>query len=320
MFDEAYKAFAVERGFKPLPGGETIDRIQRSGPAELSNALLVGFVCTIFAVNRSQGVSPSTTAILCVVNDFANVLFVLDFVGRWWSRGMVWTYVFTPAMIFDFVSICPFLLRFFVPDFSGVELNFLKLLRVLRVYRFFRPKAFQEAARFILPMFGKTVDDFFLRVRPYQLQVVRTFGVLFTLVFITAGLVYEAEHTSNPQFQDFYSAMYFSVVALSTVGFGDFAPETTAGRVVVSVSIVVGLCIIPFQASLVAAAVAEEQRRTDILEQQGTAAGPARKASAEALLEYMERCRAQLAWDAARIAELEDLEREERARAASGED
>lgn len=307
-YEEAYALLARERGFTVLPGGAQIDRLQRSSPAELSNALLVGFVCTIFTVERLPGVSLQTRAVLSQINDVANFLFTLDYLARWWSRGLRWDYVFTPAMVFDLTSILPFILGPWVPALQGVQLNFLKLLRVLRVYRFFRPKAFQEAAGVLLPIFrSEDIDQLLSQVKPYQLQVVRTFGVVFTLLFITAGLVYEAEHDVNPQFQDFFSSLYFSVIALSTVGFGDFAPVTTAGRAAISVSIVVGLIIIPFQASLVAAAVSEEQRRKE---------EAIARTDAEALLTSLERSRAQLAWDAARIAELEDLEREERARIA----
>jgi len=297
-----------------LPGCAQIDRLQRSGPAELSNALLVGLVCLIFAIERFPGVSLQTRVVLDQFDFCANTLFSLDYLARWWSRGLRIDYALSPAMVFDLVSVLPFLLSPLVPEFQGVELNFLKLLRVLRVYRLFRPKAFQDVAQLTYPFLGTNVAQLLDTVRPYQLQVVRTMGVLFTLVFITAGLVYEAEHRVNPQFQDFFSALYFSLVALSTVGFGDFAPVTAAGRTATCVSIIVGLCIIPYQASLVASAIAEEQRRNDDAE------GRIRQDNAEALLTQLERSRAQLAWDAARIAELEDLEREERSRIAALEE
>jgi len=301
-WEAAYDKLAEEKSFPVLPGGAEIDRLQRSSPAEFSNAMLVGFVCVIFAVETLPGISLRAREVLSDINFFANVLFTLDYFARWWSRGLRPDYLLTPAMIFDFISILPFLLRFLLPGWGDLEFNFLKLLRVLRVYRYFRPQGFQNIIRVLLPPeMADEADAVMTQVSSYQLQVVRTFGVVFTLVFITAAFVYEAEHKTNPQFSDFFSSLYFSIIALSTVGFGDFAPITAEGRVAVSISTIVGLCIVPYQASLVASAYAEEER---LREQTG---------GAEKVLSTLEETRAQLAWDAVRIRELEGLERKDRA-------
>ncbi|CAE8704500.1 unnamed protein product [Polarella glacialis] len=305
-WQEAYQQLAVERNFTVLPFGAEIDRLQRSSLAELSNALLVGFAVFIYILERMPGISPSKLNVLHVIDDVPTALFFFDYVARWWSRGLKWDYALTPAMVFDLISVLPFLLRPFVPEFIGVELTFLKLLRVVRIYRFFRPKAFSDIVRVLLPPEeAESLTRMMQEMPPYQLQVVRTFGVVFTLVFITAGLCYEAEHRVNPQFGDIFSSIYFSLIALSTVGFGDIEPVTPAGRVAISICLVIGLCVIPAQASLVAAAVSEEQRRNEDSES---------VADADALLSSLEQAGAKLAWDAARIAELEDLERQERAR------
>lgn len=300
---------AEERGFQVLPFGAEIDRFQRSPAAELLNALFVGFVCLIFTLQRLPGTSQQTHVLLADIDDIVNWLFFVDYIARWWSRGLRFDYLLTPSMFFDFISIVPFLLRGLaqIPGLAALDLSFLKLLRVLRIYRLFRPGAFRWVVRFLLPFDRtETADQLAQEIRPYQLQVIQTGGVLFTLIFITAGLIYEAEHGVNPEFPDLPSAIYFSIVALSTVGFGDFAPVTPAGRSITSVCIILGLCIIPFQASLVASAFAEEERLKEAREAAG------RAADTDAILSSLAETRAQLAWDAARIAELEDLEREER--------
>lgn len=314
LWREAYQQLAREQNFRPMPFGAEIDALQRSAPAEFSNAMLVGFVCTVFALKTVPGIGAQTKVFMGQIIDFSNLLFSLDYFARWWSRGLRWDYALTPTMISDLVSVIPFLLRGFVPALQGVELNFLKLFRVLRIYRFFRPGEVKKTVRLVLgPGLAEEADAIMRTIRPYQLQVARTFGIVTTLVFVTAGLMYEAENVANPQFRDFFSSFYFSIIALSTVGFGDIAPVTPAGKVAISVSIIVGLCVIPFQASLVASAVAEEERlKEEFREKSGE--------TAETILTALEQSRAQLAWDAARIAELEGLEREERARLEALED
>ena len=143
-------------------------------------------------------------------------------------------------------------------------------------------------------------------------------------------------------------------MALSTVGFGDIAPLTPQGRAVITVAVIVGLCLIPSEASLVATALQEEQRLQEIDEMSKreiyslyniyiyigrsilyihiyiylysyvyylstylfTTSSHRRQdeQEAERALAEAERAEAQLAWDAARIAELENETREERKR------
>ncbi|CAJ1357893.1 unnamed protein product, partial [Effrenium voratum] len=301
-WNEEYLRLAEEENFQPLPYAAEIDRLQHAPLSEISNALLVGLGCAIYVLARSPGISEGTVRVLSAAASSVNALFALDYLSRWWCRGLRLGYLFNPIMVADFFSILPFLARPWVPYFSNMELSFLKLFRVQRVYRFFRPKAFKSFLRILVgPDQAKPYEEGLKEVRPYQLQVLRTFGVVFNLIFITAGLCYEAEHPVNPQFGDIFSSFYFSVVALSTVGFGDIGPVTSEGRLVITGAIIVGLCLIPSEASLVATAIAEEQRMQDEKE-------------AEQALAEAERTRAQLAWDAARIAELEDLDRQERAR------
>lgn len=306
MIDEAvndeYLRLAAEEGFTPLPLAAEIDRFQHAPLSEVSSALLVGLALMIYVLARSPGISEGTIRVLEASTSAINALFTLDYLARWWCRGLRLSYLMNPIMLADLASILPFLLRPWVPQVSELELTFLKLIRVQRIYRFFRPKAFKSILRILLgPDQAQPYEDGLREVRPYQLQVLRTFGVVFTLLFITAALFYEAEQVVNPQFGDIFSSFYFSTIALSTVGFGDIAPMTPQGRLVITVAVIVGLCLIPSEASLVATAIAEEQRLQDEQE--------AEKALAEA-----ERAEAQLAWDAARIAELEDQTREERAR------
>eukprot|EP00166_Cyanidium_caldarium_P000624 ctg_1240.g413 len=67
------------------------------------------------------------------------------------------------------------------------------------------------------------------------------------LASVKRVLIYDAEHAVNPQFQTYFDALYFSIVALTTVGLGDVAPRTPLGKLVISVAILVGVAVIPFQ-------------------------------------------------------------------------
>ena len=70
---------------------------------------------------------------------------------------------------------------------------------------------------------------------------------LLTLIFISTGSIYEAEHRVNEKIPDFFTALYFGLTTLTTVGFGDIYPITSEGRLVVCASIVVGVAVVPPQ-------------------------------------------------------------------------
>ena len=136
-------------------------------------------------------------------------------------------------MMVDLVAILPTLVVFALPTSAAVvSIGFLRVVRVLRFYRFTRDAEF---------FFG-TVSDNALRAMKLLLTVLVIF-------FISAGLFYSAESGVNPRVDTFGDAFYYTVVTLSTVGFGDILPVTAAGRWVTVVTILAGVILIPWQAS-----------------------------------------------------------------------
>jgi voltage-gated potassium channel len=72
---------------------------------------------------------------------------------------------------------------------------------------------------------------------------------ILVLLSASAGLFYTAEHGVNPNVDTFGDAFYYTVVTLSTVGFGDIVPMTAAGKWITVASILAAIIVIPRQAS-----------------------------------------------------------------------
>ena len=128
--------------------------------------------------------------------------------------------------------------------FSAGPLQNLLLLRVLRLRRVLTDittfSRFQKA----LGLTKNTID-----VKPYQLELARVLLSIFTLLSVASGLIYTAEHNVNPDIPDYFTALYFGLTTLTTVGYGDISPVTAQGRLVVCGSILAGVAIIPAQAA-----------------------------------------------------------------------
>ncbi len=155
--------------------------------------------------------------------------FSVEYILRIISADKKIKYIFSFYGIIDLVSILPS----FIP---GDEFKFLRVLKVLRILRFLR--------------FLETDTFFFGKISKFRLQVFRTIFTVFTILFVSAGLIYSAETISNVPnhtIHTFGQAFYFTVTTLSTVGFGDFVPISRWGMAFTALMIMGGAILIPWQ-------------------------------------------------------------------------
>jgi hypothetical protein len=203
-----------------------------------------------------------------------NIAFAIEFFLRWFAAGNFKPiYLTKPLVALDIVVVLVplFLMGSLVPllDSLGVEggrqfipsalqmnsagLQNLLLLRILRLRRVLTD--INTFTGFTLAL-GLRPSD----IRPYQLQLARVLLSIFTLLSVASGLIYTTEHEVNPNIPDYFSALYFGLTTLTTVGFGDIAPITAEGRFVVSMSILAGVAIIPAQAANLVDAIVQFQK------------------------------------------------------------
>ncbi|MFD1563188.1 potassium channel family protein [Haloarchaeobius amylolyticus] len=174
-------------------------------------------------------------------------VFLVEYVLRLYGARNRLAEAADPYTVADVLAILPTFLVLVVPGATIANVGFLRAIRVLRALRFYR---FTQDAEFF---FG-TVSDNALRALKLLLTVL-------VLLFVFAGLFYSAEHAANPEVSTFGDAFYYVVVALSTVGFGDIIPYTAAGRWVTVAAILIGIIVIPWQASKI---VREWSRRDKV--------------------------------------------------------
>ena len=146
-------------------------------------------------------------------------------------------YLFSLFGIVDLLAILPTLLTLFVPVFAA--LSGLRVLRVLRIIRLLRLFRILKLIRYAHDLRGgqKNILD---GVRFANLEIY--FFALFSLVVIAGTLIFLAEgRVAGTDFTNIPAGMWWAIVTLTTVGYGDMVPQTVLGRIVAGFTMVAGL-------------------------------------------------------------------------------
>ncbi|MDD3960122.1 MAG: ion transporter [Oscillospiraceae bacterium] len=148
-------------------------------------------------------------------------------------------YPFTMMAIIDLVSILPS----FLPVNSG-----LKVLRVLRMARTLR--AFRAFRAFKIARYSKSLQIIGRVMKSSKSALLAVATLAGGYILVSALVVFNVEPDS---FNDFFEAIYWATVSLTTVGYGDIYPVTTIGRVVTMISSVFGIAIVALPAGIITA-------------------------------------------------------------------
>ena len=174
------------------------------------------------------------------------IVFILDYIARWATadfklkRGAASfvIYPLTPMAIIDLVTILP---SFFALNPAWRTLRALRLLRLLRAFRLVR---YSRSVNALVTAFERKRE---------QLLVVLAFAAAYVVVI--AMVMFNVEHDTFP---DFFDAIYWSVVSLTTVGYGDLYPTSDVGRAIAMISSLVGIAIVALPASILTTGLIEE--------------------------------------------------------------
>jgi voltage-gated potassium channel len=192
----------------------------------LSIAGLVLISTGIF-VAETYPISADVRSILIRVDATILAIFAIEYVIRAIASPDKLKYIFSFYSLIDLITILPVLTG--ITDISFIRI--LRWFRILRLLRFIEGKA----------VFGN-LD------REDSSIVTRILFTIFSIIFIYSGLIYQVEHTVNPQvFGTFFDALYFAVVTMTTVGFGDVTPTSDAGKLMTVLMILTGIALIPWQ-------------------------------------------------------------------------
>ncbi|MHA6206018.1 ion transporter [Dyella soli] len=175
------------------------------------------------------------------------IAFTLEYVVRLLVISHPRRYALSFYGIVDLMAVLPTYLTLLAA--GGPHLMVIRALRILRVFRVLKMTRYVGEADMLWTTF--------LRARP---KILVFFSTILTLVLIFGSLMYLIEGPENG-YANIPLSMYWAVVTMTTVGFGDITPHTTLGRIVTSLIMLLGYSIIAVPTGIFAAELATGIRK-----------------------------------------------------------
>ena len=195
---------------------------------------------------------------------FFTVFFTAEYILRAWSyRAIPPTggdgstrvkqtgphYIFSFHGIVDFLATAPFYIQMIFP---GLDLRFLRAVRMLRVLK--------------LSHYNSALEDLYLAIYDERNSIVSAVYILAIAILITSCFAYYAEAGVQPEkFGSIPDAMWWSIITLTTVGYGDASPITPFGKVIGVFTAFAGVCTVAVLTGIVATSFSNQLTRKKVL-------------------------------------------------------
>ena len=185
------------------------------------------------------------------------IAFAAEYACRIWIADLVYPalaptrarvrYIFSLMGIIDFLAWFPALFVFFLPASNALNdaIRIIRLVRLIKISRYMRGL--------------QTISRVF----------VAAFMVLTLLAVASSVLMYEAEHTAQPEvFDSVWTGLYWAITTMTTTGYGDIVPITAFGRIIGFVVMVISIGVVAIPAGIFSAGFIEEFRAADKAEEE----------------------------------------------------
>ena len=175
------------------------------------------------------------------------VIFSIEYVLRVLVTKKPLRYIFSFYGIVDILAILPFYLNRFL------DLRFLRAFRVFRIFRALK-----------LIRYNKALNRFNVAFKIVKEELVLFFIVILIMLFIVSAGIYSFENEAQPEiFKSVFHSGWWSIVTLTTVGYGDVYPITLGGKVFTFFVLMIGIGVVAVPAGLVGTALSKARELED---------------------------------------------------------
>ena len=214
----------------------------RQGRAfDVAIQILIVVSAVTFAIETLPGLSEDTLRLLQFSEAVIVVVFTAEYLLRLYSSSRRLAFVFSFYGIIDLLAILPFYLAL------GFDLRSLRIFRLARLAVMLKLVRYSQAARRYQMAFKLVREE------------VVIFGLFsLALIYLSAVGIYFCEHKAQPEvFASVFDGLWWAIVTLTTLGYGDVVPITPGGKVFTFFVLIIGLAMIAIPSGLVASALSK---------------------------------------------------------------
>lgn len=184
-------------------------------------------------------------------------IFTIEYLLRFWSctaapdfrhpvLGRL-KFILTPLALIDLLALAPF----YIPLLMPMDIRFIRFVRLLRVLRLFKLSRYSQPFQALSNIFKAKRDE-----------LIVTLVAVLGLLWLASTLMYFIEHDAQPKaFANIPTTMWWGVMTITTVGYGDVYPMTIAGRILGSCISILGICLFALPTGIIATGFTEELER-----------------------------------------------------------
>lgn len=210
--------------------------------------LIVAILASVVVVllDSVPAIKAQWHGVLYALEWFFTLLFTAEYAVRLWTVRRPLRYATSFFGIIDLLSILPTFLSLLFP--ASVSLTVIRILRLLRIFRVLKLAEYSSEAGILIQALLRSRRKIFVFI-----------CAVLTVVVIFGALMYVIEGPEHG-FESIPTGMYWAVVTMATVGYGDLSPGTPLGRFVTSILILIGYSIIAVPTGIYTAELASSLR------------------------------------------------------------
>ena len=211
-------------------------------------ALIVAILCSelILILSTIRSVDFKYSEALTVLEWVFTILFTIEYALRLYCSPKPWAYARSFYGVIDLIAVLPSYLAFLFPGS-----NYLLIVRLIRVMRIFR---ILKLARFL-----KDSNILLRSLLMAQRKILVFFSTVAILVTVLGSLLYIIEGPDNG-FTSIPTSIYWAIVTITTVGYGDIVPQTDMGKAIASFTMLLGYSILAVPTGIITAELSLEMK------------------------------------------------------------
>lgn len=216
-----------------------------SKKVEIWIQIIIVFSLICFTIETIPGLDSKTYKLLSSLEIFFVVIFTLEYVARIYISKQKVKFIFSFFGLIDLIAILPFYLSL------GFDLKTLRAVRFIRAFRLLKLTRYNKAVDLLGDALKRSKEELF----------VFTFLASSLLYLTSVGIYYFEKDLQPEEFGSVPQALWWSVVTLTSVGYGDVTPISTGGKVFTSIILFLGIGLVSVPSAILVSAFSKASKK-----------------------------------------------------------